>query len=101
MASPRRRFEKFCDRHVVVAQDNGQTLLYVDRHLAHEGSFHSFTKLRREGRKLRRPEQTFAVPDHYRPTRATTIAEVTDPELRQMIEQIGRASCRERVCQYV
>ncbi len=35
-------FEKVWERHVVVARDDGQELLYVDRHLAHDGSFTDF-----------------------------------------------------------
>jgi 3-isopropylmalate/(R)-2-methylmalate dehydratase large subunit len=40
-------FEKIWDRHVVAEGPGGQTLLYIDRHLLHEGSAHSFSWLRR------------------------------------------------------
>ena len=46
----------------------GRALLYVDRHLVHEGSFHAFEMLRRAGRRVRRPDLTVAVADHYVPT---------------------------------
>ena len=54
-------FEKIWQRHVVVARDDGQTLLYIDRHLAHDGSFNGFNQLRKQGLSVRRPDQTFAI----------------------------------------
>jgi 3-isopropylmalate/(R)-2-methylmalate dehydratase large subunit len=44
-------------------------LLYIDRHLVHEvTSPQAFEGLRLAGRKLRRPELTFATMDHNVPT---------------------------------
>ena len=68
MAQPRTMFEKIWESHVIVDRDDGQTLLYVDRHLCHDGSFFAFDMLRDTGLAVRRPEQTFTVPDHYVPT---------------------------------
>ena len=65
---PRTLFDKVWDRHVVVARDDGPSLLYIDRHIIHEGSFHAFNEMRRRGLKPRRPAQMFGVPDHYVPT---------------------------------
>jgi len=62
-------YEKFWQAHAVAAGQGGRTLLYVDRHLLHDGSFHAFEALRRSGRAVRRPETAFATPDHYAPTR--------------------------------
>ena len=39
MASPQTMFEKIWRRHIVVDRDDGYTLLYVDRHLMHDGRF--------------------------------------------------------------
>jgi 3-isopropylmalate/(R)-2-methylmalate dehydratase large subunit len=87
MTAPRTLFAKIWDRHVVVKRDNGEVLLYIDRNLVHEGSFHAFGALKREGRKVRRPDQTFAVPDHYVPTRDRNrgLAAAGDDEMRTMI----------------
>ncbi|MFQ5545993.1 MAG: 3-isopropylmalate dehydratase large subunit, partial [Acidiferrobacterales bacterium] len=30
-------FEKIWDRHAIFTRDDGQTLLYIDRHLVHDG----------------------------------------------------------------
>ena len=88
MTTPRTLFAKVWDRHVVTQRDNGEALLYIDRNLVHEGSFHAFGALKREGRKVRRPDQTYAVPDHYVPTRDRDLglAGVGDAEMRTMIE---------------
>jgi 3-isopropylmalate/(R)-2-methylmalate dehydratase large subunit len=81
-------FEKIWDRHVVLERDDGHVLLYIDRHLCHDGSRTGFTKLKSLGLKLRRPEQTFATPDHYRPSTVKTVAEIEDPTMRGILEQL-------------
>lgn len=61
-------FEKIWDSHIVV-EENGRSLLYVDRHLVHEvTSPQAFDGLRKNKRKLRRPDLTFATVDHNVPT---------------------------------
>ncbi|MGE5526328.1 MAG: 3-isopropylmalate dehydratase large subunit [Rhodospirillaceae bacterium] len=87
MTASRTLFAKIWDRHVVTQRDNGEVLLYIDRNLVHEGSFHAFGALKRDGRKVRRPDQTFAVPDHYVPTRNRDhgLAAAGDDEMRTMI----------------
>jgi 3-isopropylmalate/(R)-2-methylmalate dehydratase large subunit len=42
---PRTLFDKVWDAHTVVERDDGQTLLYVDRHYIHDGSRHAFEVL--------------------------------------------------------
>jgi 3-isopropylmalate/(R)-2-methylmalate dehydratase large subunit len=81
-------FEKIWERHVVVEREDGQTLLYIDRHLAHDGSFNAFRRLRAQGNPVRRPRQTFATPDHYVPTDSNDIGAVSDPRARAIIEAI-------------
>ncbi len=69
MAKPRTLFDKIWDSHVVHTQDDGTCLLYIDRHLVHEvTSPQAFESLRMNGRKVRHPELTLAVPDHNLPT---------------------------------
>ncbi|MCB2188140.1 MAG: 3-isopropylmalate dehydratase large subunit [Deltaproteobacteria bacterium] len=61
--------EKIWREHVVVAETGQPDLLYVDRHLVHEvTSPQAFEGLRLTGRRVRRPDLTFAVPDHVVPT---------------------------------
>jgi Aconitase family (aconitate hydratase) len=67
--TPRRAlFEKIWSHHSVKEREDGETLLYVDRHLMHEGAADALEALRRRGLKPRAPDRTFAVPDHYVPT---------------------------------
>ena len=40
--APRALFDKLWDAHAIVAREDGATLLWVDRHFIHEGSFHAF-----------------------------------------------------------
>jgi len=84
-------FEKIWRAHTVTARDDGQTLLWIDRHLCHEGSFHAFEKLQREGRTVRRPDLTFAIADHYVPTRDRA-AGASDPEIATMIRLLDEHS---------
>ena len=88
MNAPRTMFEKIWDRHVIVRRGENEALLHVDRNFVHEGSFHAFGALAAEGRKVRKPRQTFATADHYVPTRNRErgIDAVTDPEMRNMLE---------------
>ena len=62
-------FDKVWDSHVVADLGDGATLLYIDRHLVHEvTSPQAFDGLRAIGRKVRRPDLTFATADHNVPT---------------------------------
>ena len=75
---PRTIIEKIWDDHVVT-EDQGMVLLYIDRQLVHEvTSPQAFEGLRMAGRKVRRPDLTFAVPDHNVPTTDRSHG-ITDP----------------------
>jgi 3-isopropylmalate/(R)-2-methylmalate dehydratase large subunit len=91
MSAPKTLFDKIWERHVVDSSDDGDTLLYVDRCLIHEGSMHAFDKLREDGRTVARPSQVFAFSDHYVPTsnRHLGVAGVNDPGIRGMIEKLA------------
>ena len=86
-------FEKIWDAHVVEEMEDGTTLLYIDRHLVHEvTSPQAFEGLRLAGRKVRRPDQTFATMDHNVPTDSRT--EIKDPVSRAQIEAM-EDNCRD------
>jgi 3-isopropylmalate/(R)-2-methylmalate dehydratase large subunit len=72
MASkPRSLYEKIWDEHVVEHRPDGTNLIFIDRHLVHEvTSPQAFEALRMNGRAVRHPELTLAVPDHNLPTTA-------------------------------
>ncbi len=97
MAEPRSMFEKIWSRHAVVARDDGQTLLYIDRHLLHEGSHHAFDMLRKRGLEVRRPDRTFATPDHYVATTGRERSANQDPDRRRMIKALERSAAAARV----
>lgn len=80
-------FDKIWDRHVIIAREDGPSLLYIDRDIIHEGSFHAFADLRRRGLQVRSPRQVFGIPDHYVPTRARSSAGAATPEIARMIDQ--------------
>ena len=80
--------DKVWDAHVVREFDDGRTLLYIDRHLVHEvTSPQAFEGLRLSGRKVRRPDLTFATVDHNVPTSARHLP-IADPLARQQVEAL-------------
>jgi 3-isopropylmalate/(R)-2-methylmalate dehydratase large subunit len=87
--TPRTQFEKIWNRHVIVTEE-GESLLYVDRGLIHEGSSHAFDAIREQRRAVFRPRQIFAFNDHYVPTsgRANGVNGIAVPEIRNMVLQL-------------
>jgi 3-isopropylmalate/(R)-2-methylmalate dehydratase large subunit len=92
MSAGRTLFEKIWSRHVVAEGPGGQALLYVDRHLLHEGSTHAFVRLQRKGRPVRRPEACLATADHYVPTGPEGAG--ADPEIDAMVTGLDRHTRR-------
>lgn len=84
-ASPRTMFEKIWQSHVVVDRPDGYSLLYVDRHLLHDGSDEAFQRLKALGHKLRRPDLSFGTPDHYVLTSTQDISKITDPYAKRRV----------------
>jgi 3-isopropylmalate/(R)-2-methylmalate dehydratase large subunit len=91
-------YEKIWDQHEVATGPGGRTLLYIDRHLLHDGSFHAFEALRNAGRKVRRPDACFATPDHYVPTVGRE--NIAHPELRDKVETLERNATAARITFY-
>ncbi|MDP1767821.1 MAG: 3-isopropylmalate dehydratase large subunit [Nitrospirota bacterium] len=72
-------FDKIWESHIVRAEPDGTTLLYIDRQLVHEvTSPQAFEGLKISGRKPRRPGATLAVPDHNVPTTDRSVG-IADP----------------------
>jgi len=82
VSTPHTMFEKIWARHVVAEGPGGHALLYVDRHLLHEGTTAAF------GRRVRRPDLSFATADHYVLTSPGSPA--PDAEVRGMVESLAR-----------
>ena len=84
---PSTLFDKLWDAHTIVTREDGASLLWIDRHFVHEGSFHGFGMLDHSGRALLRPDLTTAVADHYVPSHART-RPIQDAEVAGMVEQL-------------
>ena len=81
-------FEKIWNDHVVRAEPDGTTLLYIDRHLVHEvTSPQAFEGLAVAGRTPRRPGAALAVPDHNVPTTDRRVA-IADPISAKQIQTL-------------
>ncbi len=66
---PRTLFDKIWDYHLISTQEDGASLIYIDRHLVHEvTSPQAFEGLRMSGRVVNSPNRTLAVADHNVPT---------------------------------
>ena len=62
-------YDKIWNEHLVHQQEDGTSLLFVDRHLIHEvTSPQAFESLRNSSRQVRQPKLTLAVADHNVPT---------------------------------
>ncbi|OKO81088.1 3-isopropylmalate dehydratase large subunit [Bradyrhizobium sp. AS23.2] len=85
---PRSLFDKIWSQHDVLSRPDAGTLLYIDRHLIHEGSRRGFDILRDKGLSVRRPDLTFATADHYVPTRAHATQGVPDADKRGIVEAL-------------
>ncbi|HUG44543.1 MAG TPA: 3-isopropylmalate dehydratase large subunit [Acidobacteriota bacterium] len=87
-------FEKIWNGHVVAQEEGRPTLLYVDCHLVHEvTSPQAFEGLRLAGRKVRRPDLTFATMDHNVPTTDRHLP-IADSTSRRQVETLAD-NCRE------
>ena len=85
-------FHKLWQRHLVDATDDGEALLYIDRHLVYEvTSPQAFEGLRQAGRKPWRHETVIATVDHNIPTTAaerSSIDAIADPLSRMQVRQL-------------
>ena len=87
-------YDKIWENHLVHEQNDGTTLIYVDRHLVHEvTSPQAFEGLRLQKRKVRRPELTLAVPDHNVPTTDRTKG-ISDKESKIQVDTLD-SNCKE------
>ena len=91
---PQTLYDKIWNEHLVHQQDDGTSLLYVDRHLIHEvTSPQAFEGLRILKRKVRQPNLTLAVADHNVPTTDRSKG-IDDIESKIQIETLER-NCKE------
>ena len=86
MSEPQTLFDKVWSAHEIVRHSSGESLLWVDRHFVHEGSFQGFDQVKARGGKVAEPSLTFAVADHYVPTRNRR--SIGNSEIARMVEQL-------------
>ena len=81
-------YDKLWDEHSVHTEDDGTTVLYIDRHLVHEvTSPQAFEGLRVAGRKLWRINSVVATADHNTPTTGWERGYdgITDPTSKEQV----------------
>ena len=83
-------YDKLWEQHVVHTEDDGTSLIYIDRHLVHEvTSPQAFEGLHIAGRTPWRTGSMLAVPDHNVPT-TTDGAEIDDPVSRLQVDTLDQ-----------
>ena len=80
--------EKIWSRHRILGRADGQDLLYIDRHLIHDGYAPAFEFLRERGLRPRVPARLFGTPDHYVPTNTRDVVQIADAEKRHMVDSL-------------
>jgi 3-isopropylmalate/(R)-2-methylmalate dehydratase large subunit len=88
--------DKLWAAHEIVRREDGDSLLWVDRHYVHEGSFHAFSRLAERGVPVAEPGLTFGVADHYVPTRAPR-DNIGNPEIARMVRQMDENAAKHRI----
>ncbi|KPL51294.1 isopropylmalate isomerase [Prosthecomicrobium hirschii] len=92
MTGARTLFDKLWDAHVILTREDGESLLWVDRHFVHEGSHHAFRTLDQRAATVAEPALTFGVADHYVPTRGRPV--IADPEIAGMVARLSDNAAR-------
>ncbi|GHI00684.1 3-isopropylmalate dehydratase large subunit [Neobacillus kokaensis] len=93
MQTPKNIIQKIWEQHVVHQEEGKPDLLYIDLHLVHEvTSPQAFEGLRMNGRKVRRPDLTYATMDHNVPTRERHI--INDPISKKQMDTL-KQNCQE------
>ena len=87
-------YDKIWNEHLVHEQEDGTSLLFVDRHLIHEvTSPQAFEGLRNTKRKVRQPKLTLAVADHNVPTTDRSKG-ISDEESKIQVDTLD-TNCKE------
>ncbi len=86
-------YDKLWDAHVVHTEEDGTSVLYIDRHLVHEvTSPQAFEGLRMAGRPVWRTTSIVATADHNTPTTGWELGldGITDATSRQQVETLDQ-----------
>ncbi len=83
-------YDKLWERHAVHVEEDGTTLLYIDRHLLNEVmSPQAFEGLRMAGRKVWNIRSNLAVADHNIPTTDRSVP-IADPVSKLQVETLTK-----------
>ncbi|MDA1308496.1 MAG: 3-isopropylmalate dehydratase large subunit [Proteobacteria bacterium] len=85
-------FQKIWDEHVIHEREDGNALLYIDRHLTHDLHHRLFKVLQSKGLTVREPGKLFGVPDHSVPTTAKTVEDIPEGEMRETVAGLQQAA---------
>ena len=96
MSEAQTLIDKLWSAHEIARREDGATLLWVDRHYVHEGSFLAFTQMRKRGRLVAEPGLTFGIADHYVPTRGRDHA-IADPTIAAMVTTLEANASASRI----
>jgi len=91
--APRTMLDKIWGDHVVASGPGGWDLIYIDRHLLHEGASAAFRRLEKKGLQLRRPDACVATTDHYVQTEPGRPLS-DEPEIRSQVEGLAEGTRR-------
>ncbi len=86
-------YDKLWDEHVIHTEDDGTSVLYIDRHLVHEvTSPQAFEGLRQAGRKVWRVSSIVATADHNTPTTGWELGYdgIVDPTSKEQVVTLDR-----------
>jgi 3-isopropylmalate/(R)-2-methylmalate dehydratase large subunit len=86
-------YDKIWDEHVVHTEEDGTSILYIDRHLVHEvTSPQAFEGLRETGRKVWRISSVVATADHNTPTTGWERGYdgITDPISKEQVTTLDK-----------
>ena len=94
MTTSKTLYDKLWQQHIVRSDDDGTTLLYIDRQLVHEvTSPQAFEGLRLANRQPHRLDSILATPDHNVPTSHREEG-IKDPVSRLQVETLDK-NCKE------
>jgi len=96
MHGPLSRFDKLWAAHEIARREDGEALLWVDRHYVHEGSFNAFSQLKSRGARVAEPGLTFGVADHYVPTRGSR-RHIDNPDIARMVRTLEENTAEHRI----
>jgi 3-isopropylmalate/(R)-2-methylmalate dehydratase large subunit len=96
MSEPQTLIDKLWLTHEIARREDGATLLWVDRHYVHEGSFHAFSQMKARQRTTAEPQLTFGVADHYVPSRERGKA-IANTEIAAMVRNLENNAAENQI----